>query len=218
MYKDDYLVKKVETTINSIEPHSKVDFGKIQLDYEIYGKKKNRIDDIVSVRAIIMTDNLIIWVDQDQVKRNEILNQTLVAKTSRQSFEKMDNLYHLKQKVSGKKLLNEVDSRVSFDKEEKIGWKIMKGINIDKKMVFHFPRVLEAVNPYFSFGSLNKKSRILPTSVSLNGDAIDVEFEKSDSLKAKTVPLFVSSKYGSFYLDVQFDEDGNPAKISQLKF
>lgn len=214
MYKDDYLVKKVETTINSIEPHSKVDFGKIQLDYEIYGKKKNHINDIVSARAIIMTDNLIIWVDQDQVKRNEILNQTLVAENSRHSFEKIDNLYHLKQKISGKNLLKEVDSRVSFDKSEKDDWKILS----DKKMVFHFPRVLDAVNPYFSLGSLNKKDRILPTSVSLNGDAIDVEFEKNDSLKAKTVPLFVSSKYGSFYLNVQFDEDGNPTKISQLKF
>ncbi len=214
MYKNDYLVKKVETTINNIEPHSKVDFGKIQLDYEIYGKKKNHVDDIVSVRAIIMTDNLIIWVDQDQIKRNEIQNQALVAKTSRHSFEKMDNLYHLKQKISGKNILNEVDSRVSFDKSENEGWKIMS----DKKMVFHFPRVLDVVNPYFSFRALNRKDRILPTSVSLNGDAIDVEFEKSDSLKARTVPLFVSSKYGSFYLDVQFDENGNPVKISQLKF
>ena len=86
-----------------------------------------------------------------------------------------------------------------------------------KKMVFHFPRTLVVLNPFFSFGELNSKDAVQASSVVLNGDYIDVSFEKQSSFASKTVPLFVSTLEGKGYFDVTFDAEGNVTKMSMFK-
>ena len=198
MYKDEYIVKKMETTVNNIEPHSVADFGKLQLDYEIYGKKKQNVSDIVSARAIIMTDSLIIWVDEDKVKRTHIL-------------DKMKN-----KKWDGKQYANAVRTGATFEMKEKDGF--LSSVMGSKRIVFHFPRVLDGMNPYFSFGPLNNRNAILPASVILNGDHIDVEFEKQSSFANSVKPLYISSAEGAFYVNVSFDGNGDVKGISEVKF
>ena len=214
MYKDEYQVKKMEATVNNIEPHSVADFGKLQLDYEIYGKKKNNVSDIVSARAIIMTDSLIIWVDEDKVKRTNILNK-IKKKKDLNSFEKM-NFSYMGKKWNVKSFANLVHSQSSVEIKDKNG--LLGTVMGSKKIVFHFPRVLDGLNPFFSFGPLNNKDAILPASVILNGDHIDVEFEKQSSFANSVKPLFISSAEGVFYMDVTFDEKGDVIKISEMKF
>ena len=198
MYKDEYIVKKMETTVNNIEPHSVADFGKLQLDYEIYGKKKQNVSDIVSTRAIIMTDSLIIWVDEDKVKRTNIL-------------DKMKN-----KKWDGKQYAKAVRTGATFEMKEKDGF--LSSVMGSKSIVFHFPRILDGMNPYFSFGPLNNRNAILPASVILNGDHIDVEFEKQSSFANTVKPLYISSAEGAFYVNVSFDGNGDVKGISEVKF
>ena len=198
MYKDEYIVKKMETTVNNIEPHSVADFGKLQLDYEIYGKKKQNVSDIVSARAIIMTDSLIIWVDEDKVKRTNIL-------------DKMKN-----KKWDGKQYAKAVRTGATFEMKEKDGF--LSSVMGSKSIVFHFPRILDGMNPYFSFGPLNNRNAILPASVILNGDHIDVEFEKQSSFANTVKPLYISSAEGAFYVNVSFDGNGDVKGISEVKF
>ena len=198
MYKDEYIVKKMETTVNNIEPHSVADFGKLQLDYEIYGKKKQNVADIVSARAIIMTDSLIIWVDEDKVKRTNIL-------------DKMKN-----KKWDGKQYAKAVRTGATFEMKEKDGF--LSSMMGSKSIVFHFPRILDGMNPYFSFGPLNNRNAILPASVILNGDHIDVEFEKQSSFANTVKPLYISSAEGAFYVNVSFDGNGDVKGISEVKF
>lgn len=214
MYKDEYQVKKMETTVNNIEPHSVADFGRLQLDYEIYGKKKNNVSDIVSARAIIMTDSLIIWVDEDKVKRTNVLNN-IKKKTNRTSFEKK-NFKYMGKKWNGKSFADFVQSQSSVEIKDKEG--LLGSVMGSKKIVFHFPRILDGLNPYFSFGQLNNKDAIMPISVILNGDHIDVEFEKQSSFANTVKPLFISSAEGMFYMDVSFDEKGDVKKVSEMKF
>jgi len=219
MYKDEYQVKKMETTISNIEPHSKADFGKLTIDYDIYGKKKDNVSEIVNVRAIIMTDSLIIWVDEDKVKRTNILNK-MAKRTNSKGIEKKD-FFHMGHHWNGKDFIKAVHSGTSFEMKEAgglIGSVIGSVIN-SKKIVFHFPRILDGMNPYFSFGQLNKKEAVMPASVILNGDHIDVEFDKRDAFAGKTVPLYISSADGTaFYMDVTFDSTGNVTGISDIKF
>ena len=58
-------------TINKINPHSSADLD-IDLNFEINGKQKNAKDDIVHVRSIVLTDNIITWIDKDEFKITEI--------------------------------------------------------------------------------------------------------------------------------------------------
>lgn len=197
MYADDYLVKKMETTINNIEPYSKASFGKLQLNYELYGKQKNSVEDIVSARAIIMTDSLIIWVDEDKIKRTNI-------------SKKMGG------KRFSKATLYQLTTGCSYEMKEKEG--LLSSMVGSKKMVFHFPRSLVALNPFFSFGELNSKDAMLASSVVLNGENIDVSFDKQSAFASKTVPLYVSTLEGKGYFDITFDADGNITKMSAFKY
>ena len=86
-----------------------------------------------------------------------------------------------------------------------------------KKMVFHFPRSLVTLNPFFSFGELNSKDAVQATSVVLNGENIDVSFDKQTAFASKTVPLYVSTLEGKGYFDITFDADGNITKMSMFK-
>ena len=87
-----------------------------------------------------------------------------------------------------------------------------------KNMAFHFPRFLDGLNPYFSFGLLNNKDAVMPVSVVLNGDHIDVEFEKQTAWTNTIKPLYISSAEGVFYMDVSFDANGDIKGISEMKF
>jgi hypothetical protein len=58
----------------------------------------------------------------------------------------------------------------------------------------------------------------MPVSVILNGDHIDVEFEKQTTWTNTVKPLYISSAEGAFYMDVSFDENGDIKGISEVKF
>ena len=87
-----------------------------------------------------------------------------------------------------------------------------------KKIVFHFPRNLDAIKPYFSFGKISQREAIYPESVLLNGNLIDVEFEKNSNFALKKETLYVSSTYGVLSFDVTFDENAEPRAISKVLF
>lgn len=214
MYKDEYIVKKMETTVNNIDPHSVADFGKLQLDYEIYGKKKNDVADIVSARAIIMTDSLIIWVDEDKVKRTNIVDR--IGKYKNKLGSEKTKFSIMNKKWTGQELATAIKSETTFETKEKGG--LFNSVLGAKRIVFHFPRILDGLNPYFSFGPLNQKDAIIPEAVTLNGDFIDVEFDKKSVSAGKAKQLYISSTDGVLYTDVTFDEDGNVKEISDFKF
>jgi len=68
MYKDDYDVVKVPVTKNRIGKHESVELSTVKLDYN--GKK---VDDITRVRAIVMTDDKICWVDEVKEKDRKVI-------------------------------------------------------------------------------------------------------------------------------------------------
>ena len=183
--------------------------------FELYGKKKNKFDDIVSARAIILTDSLIIWVDQDKVKQSTLRERLRNTTTSRQAFENTKGIVFANRTISGKEIVASLNSQTSFEVKKKDGLAGMVG---GKNFVFHFPRNLDAVKPYFSFGKISQREAIYPISVLLNGNTIDVEFEKNNDFASKKETLYVSSAYGVLSFEVTFDENAEPRTISKVLF
>lgn len=68
MYKDDYDVVKIPTTKNRISRHEETDLGTVKLTYD-----NKKVDDITRVRAIVMTDDQICWVDEVKEKERKVI-------------------------------------------------------------------------------------------------------------------------------------------------
>ncbi|HZJ35777.1 MAG TPA: hypothetical protein VFD29_04055, partial [Gillisia sp.] len=66
------------------------DFGDIEIDFELYGKKKELDKDIVNARAIIVTDQIVSWVDAKDFKINGI--KEAYDNYERQEKQNSDNL------------------------------------------------------------------------------------------------------------------------------
>ena len=139
-------------------------------------------------------------MDEDKVKRTNVL----------------DKIKKRTDQWTGKLFVDFVRSGSSVEMKNKDG--LLSSVIKSKNIVFHFPRALDGLNPYFSFGQLNNKDAVMPVSVILNGDHIDVSFEKQSSFAGTVKPLFISSADGVFYMDVSFDENGEVKDISEMKF
>ena len=142
-------------------------------------------------------NSLIIWVDEDKIKRTNISKKMGGKRFSKAS-------------------LHQLTTGCSYEMKEKEC--LLSSMVGSKKMVFHFPRSLVLLNPFFSFGELNSKDAVLSQSVLLNGEHIDVSFEKQTAFASKTVPLYVSTIEGKGYFDITFDAEGNITKMSMFNY
>lgn len=110
MYKDDYDVVKVPATKNRIGKHEEVDLSTVKLDYN--GKKVN---DITRVRAIVMTDDKICWVDEVKEKDRKVIEH-FAAKYSKSNVidnAKKNYLSDLSVDVSSLKKAIEEGTRIN---------------------------------------------------------------------------------------------------------
>lgn len=110
MYKDDYNVVKVPVTKNRIGKHETVELSTVKLDYN--GKK---VDDITRVRAIVMTDDKICWVDEVKEKDRKVIEH-FAAKYSKSNVidnAKKNYLSDLSVDVSSLKKAIEEGTRIN---------------------------------------------------------------------------------------------------------
>ena len=199
MYKDDYVVIKMPATRNYIEPHSVADFGKVEIDIELYNKKKNANNDIVTSRAIILTDDIITWVDEVDFKINRI----------KQSFDHYSNIikpsvefdkFYATFGINGENVLKSVKNETSIESKIRLIGKDL--------LIIKLPRNLVLLNPYFSINEIDTKEAVFPSSLNLNGSTIDIQIEqkipKNDSLD-----FYLTSEKAKMKWIIFFDQDGN---------
>ncbi len=201
MYADDYEVFKVNTTINKIEPYSTADFGNIEINFELLGKEKELDKDIVSARAIIITDDIISWVDEEDFKINVIKESQIHPEENKKSIEVLDQ-YYAPLKKSGEEIYKVVkdDSKITAESS-------MLGVLGKEAIKLTVPRILVHTNPYFSINELSSAEAKLPESVKLNGSKIEVIFKHKIEKNGK-VSIFLNSKNVRIKWDVFFNEDG----------
>ncbi len=70
MHPDDYLTLVGGETQPGIVAHQSTDFGEVEVAVDILGTEKD-VDDVVLVRAILVTNEAVVWVDTDEYKLAE---------------------------------------------------------------------------------------------------------------------------------------------------
>ena len=110
MYKDDYDVVKVPAIKSRIGKHEETELAVVKLDYN--GKK---VDDITRVRAVVMTDDKICWVDEVKEKERKVIEH-FAAKYSKSNVidnAKKNYLSDLSVDVSSLKKAIEKEIRIN---------------------------------------------------------------------------------------------------------
>lgn len=204
MYKDNYEVFKMPNTINKINPHSSADFGDIDLNFELNGKPKNAKDDIVHVRSIVLTDNIITWIDKDEFKITEIKkNKNYYAdlKIDTNSINKMYETFGIN--------IEELQTKI----KEEIAINVEESYFGDNKVKIELPRILSYLNPIFSINELSDKEVVFPELSEINGKNINLEFYYDTKNKSK-INFYINSSIGNFPIEIEIDQNNKLKDIN----
>ena len=193
MYKSDYEVFKLDNTINTIPAYSTADFGDLQIDFSLYGKEKSLDKDIVNARAIILTDNLISWVDAEDFK---------IIK-AKKGYQNNVEINRINQYLS---LYNLNDNKLNELIKNKSKLEINESYLSKDEIKISLPRLLVNFNPIFSINDLNTVEAIRPSKKILNGDFVELTF-KNNVPEDKKISLFISTSKFILNWDFNFSDD-----------
>ncbi|MBZ9628167.1 hypothetical protein LB450_08660 [Psychroflexus sp. CAK1W] len=193
MYKSDYEVFKVENTINTIPAYSTADFGDLEIDFNLYGKQKSLDEDIVTARAIILTDDLIAWVDEKDFK-------IIKAKEAYKNNTDLEtvNRYLSKQNLNDSQLKYEIVNNSIIEINEKY-------IGTDEIKLF-IPRKIINFNPIFSINELNTVEGLKPDRVKLNGSYVELTFLKNIP-EDKKIDFYINTEKFIINWEFEFTND-----------
>lgn len=211
MYTDEYDVIKVPAT-NIIKHYEKKDLGTVKLDYE---GKTNK--DITRIRAIIMTDDKICWVDDPTFKQTQ--SSTFASKVkdmaidaafplaalAKQDFVKefaLDATNVIKSLTTGIKIIaptNTADASLV----DKIASNITDIFNKpNKNLKIELPRILSFIDPTFSIHEINdSQNAIVPVQNYLAGSVIRLEFDYKPK-EEEVIPLYIYSSFMNLKIDI----------------
>lgn len=221
MYKDEYDVVKVPAK-NIVKHHQNETLGTVQLQYpgKVY-------DDITRIRAIVMTDDGICWIDNPDYKKN---NAIAVRKDTDNQKRKIDdflqsvslNVGDIKQAINdeigikggvnneaektkewfSKKKMEEIGSSISalWDKQ-------------DNKLKIELPRVLTFIEPVFSINPIQDEKAILPIENYLTGLTIRLKFDYEPQM-GEQLPLYIYSEFVNLKIDIDFA--GENSKVKEI--
>lgn len=209
MYKDEYDVVKVPTTKNIIKRYENTEIGTVQL---AYGNKKYK--DITRIRAIIMTDNKICWVDKAEYKTNLISDQLAKEQYGEKNLKSIIHSHYLKDfSLDSCRLAQTISNKLRIDRSEKNSNKVLSSINkiwsssSDKEIKIELPRILTLINPIFSIHKLGEKDKaIIPKEKILIGESIALLFDYTPK-ENETFDFYIYSEYINYRIDILFKED-----------
>lgn len=203
MYKDDYDVIRMPQTRNVIDPYETVCFEDVDIS-------PRKIEDITRMRAIVMTDDKVGWLDSSETKRQtaisgirELVGQAVDSRIEVKAFRFMRDMA-----TDAKTLcrMMQEHTKVSF---EKGGW--LGG----GKLYVRLPRLLALLSPCYTINPIEDTNNVIyPAENRLVGDSIELMFDKEPDAQAE---LFVYSEIISFAIRLQRRQDGGYAVESVRK-
>lgn len=177
-YKDNYQVFKVPDALNSLAPYSEKDFEEpLEIIYEWLGNKKIVPEDIVKLRGVIITDDIVSWIDEKGFKFQ-------TAKDRSQEYNKLKT-------DLPKKLISVLEkSEISVDK----GY-------VYNDIVFSVPKELINSEPYVTINDINSINPIQPKSKQIDAQKLVYKFRTKVSLD-NLKEIHIITKSGSMKIPI----------------
>ena len=211
MYTDEYDVIKVPAT-NIIKHYEKKDLGTVKIDYE---GKTNK--DITRIRAIIMTDDKICWVDDPAFKQaqsstfaSKVKDMAIdaafpLAALAKQDFVKefaLDVANVVKSLTTGIKVIAPTNAS-DASLVDKITSNITDIFNKpNKNLQIELPRILSFIDPTFSIHEINdSQNAIVPVQNYLAGSVIRLEFDYKPQ-EEEIIPLYIYSSFMNLKINI----------------
>ncbi len=197
MYKDDYDVIRMSQMRNVIGPYESVSFDDVDI-----GQRK--AEDITRIRAIVMTDDKVGWLDNDEVKRQTALSglRQLAGSVIDSRIEVKAFRFMRDMATDAKTLCRMVKERTSVD-FEKGGW--LGG----GKLHVRLPRLLALLSPCYTIHPVEDTGNVIhPAENKLVGDSVELIFDKEPDA---SVDLYIYSEIISFAVELQRRNDGGYA-------
>jgi len=205
MYQNEYDVIKVPKSAGRLEAHSTVDLDTVGLRYP--GKT---YDDIARIRAIVVADKEICWVDNVNYKRDRILEALRGGDTGRTQQQRQAREEYLRnysldpQRImttirQGTKVLQPADDPA----EEKGWWDTFTGwfTSSDNNLKIELPRVLSKANPLFSLNPIDHEDALSPKSNEIFGTRIRLEFDYEPAYE-EVLSLYIYNDVQNYRMDI----------------
>ena len=192
MYTDEYDVVKVPS-VNVIPHYEKKSLGTVKLN-----RPGKTTKDITRIRAIIMTDDKICWVDEPKYKQSKGLN--LSSKSNATS----SSLTELAKKNFAKEHNLEATSLAKTIKTDiNVIAPVNKMFN-KQNLKIELPRILSFIDPTFSlYEIMDTEKAVLPVQNYLAGSLIRLEFDYKPKEEG-VIPLYIYSSFVNFKVDIAY--------------
>jgi len=185
MMRDDYVAIKVDKPLPAILPHEENSFGTQEIIHSFFGKEKG-VEDIVLVRAIVISDDGVNWVDTEDFKFEKIkADKENLAKLSKSDAEKMTKEVGFDKNLVIKLIKDNAKISVNSSK-----------ISINDVISINLPKQLAFLNPLFRLSG-DGNILIEPSKNSLNNDGINLDF-KLNKLTNKAQDVYTTKMYTQF--------------------
>lgn len=188
MHPGDYLTFNAETQ-PAVKPHATTDFGTLPVQATVFGEERT-VDDIVRHRAILLTDEAVLWVDTDEYKVAELERQKKEIEKRDAPVAKTDWFQEMSSTMDD--IAGDLPGSTSIEIQPTLG---------RDTVVFQLPREVAVLKPVFrlTYGGQTytaRENRIDEDHITLKFDAVE-DFTKAD---AGDMQLGVQTIFGEVIL------------------
>ena len=206
MHLDDYETMTAAKTEPAVLAHKITSFGTLNIEFDLHDELKGR-DDIVQHRAILVSDEAVIWVDTDEFKIAE-------AEEFRSRRFRGDEGAAPGDQQPLSPAMSSLIGRVLKSLPQDTSVKVEEGLLRDV-LGFSMPRELAALRPVFRLRI--GEEAVAPAENLIDGDRIQVRFNGKARLDRDTLPkvvLDISTVFGSVELAYAPQPDGSYSLIA----
>lgn len=218
MYQDEYDVIKVPKSAGRLEAHSTVDLDTVTLSYP--GKT---YDDIARIRAIVVADKEICWVDNVNYKKDRILEALRSGRSNiSQQQEAAREEYMRNYSLDPQRLMATVKNGIKVlppdddPAEKKSWWDSFTDwfSSPDNNLKIELPRILSKTAPLFTLNAIDHENALSPRSNEIFGTRIRLEFDYQPAYE-EVLSLYIYNNVQNYKVDILYR--GDQSKVQGIQ-
>ncbi len=205
MHQDEYDVIKVPKSAGRLEAHSTVDLDTVGLYYP--GKT---YDDIARIRAIVVTDKELCWVDNVNYRKDRVLEALRGGRSNTsQQQEQAREEYLRNRSLEPNRLMGNIKEGLKVlqpeddPAEEKGWWDSFTDwfSSPDNNLKIELPRILSKANPLFTLNPIDQENAISPISNEIYGTHIQLVFDYEPAYE-EVVELYIYNDIQNYKVEI----------------